>query len=144
MIIYFWGRERERQSMSGGGAEREADTESKAGSGRWAVSYRAQGGAWTHDLWDHDLGRSQAFNRCPSLIHSKSVAGWDDNIWGHWVKQNVLKLISPVFYFLKTWLPKYLKVHTRFILYVFGWGCWEVGNTEVATRLQRNWYRIRL
>ena len=35
MFIYFW--DRERQSMSGGGAEREGDTESEAGSGLWAV-----------------------------------------------------------------------------------------------------------
>ena len=33
--IYFW--DRERQSMNGGGAEREGDTESEAGSGLWAV-----------------------------------------------------------------------------------------------------------
>ena len=31
MFIYFW--DRERQSMNGGGAEREGDTESETGSG---------------------------------------------------------------------------------------------------------------
>ena len=36
MFIYFW--ERKRQSMNRGGAEREGDTESKAGSRLWAVS----------------------------------------------------------------------------------------------------------
>ena len=36
MFIYFW--DRERQSMSGGGAEREGDTESEADSRLWAVS----------------------------------------------------------------------------------------------------------
>ena len=36
MFIYFWRRE--RQSVSGGGAEREGDTESEAGSRLWAVS----------------------------------------------------------------------------------------------------------
>ena len=36
MFIYFW--ERQRQSVSTGGAEREGDTESEAGSGLWAVS----------------------------------------------------------------------------------------------------------
>ena len=36
MFIYFW--DRERQSMSGGGAEREGDTESEAGSRLWAVN----------------------------------------------------------------------------------------------------------
>ena len=30
MFVYFW--DRERQSMNGGGAEREGDTESEAGS----------------------------------------------------------------------------------------------------------------
>ena len=35
-FIYFW--DRERQTMSRGGAEREGDTESKAGSRLWAVS----------------------------------------------------------------------------------------------------------
>ena len=38
MFVYFWERERERQSVSGGGAEREGDTESEAGSRLWAVS----------------------------------------------------------------------------------------------------------
>ena len=38
MFIYFWQRERERQGMSGGGAEREGDTESETGSRLWAVS----------------------------------------------------------------------------------------------------------
>ena len=36
MFIYFW--DRERQSMNGGGAEREGDTESEAGSRLWAFS----------------------------------------------------------------------------------------------------------
>ena len=36
MFIYFW--DRERQSMNGGGAEREGDTESEAGSRLWAIS----------------------------------------------------------------------------------------------------------
>ena len=35
-FIYFW--DRERQSMNGGGAERQGDTESEAGSRLWAVS----------------------------------------------------------------------------------------------------------
>ena len=36
-FIYFFG-DRERQSMNGGGAEREGETESEAGSRLWAVS----------------------------------------------------------------------------------------------------------
>ena len=42
MFIYFWGRE--RQSMSGGGSEREGDTESEAGSRLWAVSTEPDAG----------------------------------------------------------------------------------------------------
>ena len=44
MFIYFWQRERERQSMSQGGAEREGDTESEAGSRLRAVSPEPNGG----------------------------------------------------------------------------------------------------
>ena len=36
MFIHFW--EREKQSMSRGGAQREGDTELEAGSRLWAVS----------------------------------------------------------------------------------------------------------
>ena len=42
MFIYFW--DTERQSMSGGGAEREGDTESKAGSRLWALSTEPDAG----------------------------------------------------------------------------------------------------
>ena len=38
MFIQFWETERERQSVSGGEAEREGGTESKAGSGLRAIS----------------------------------------------------------------------------------------------------------
>ena len=38
MFIYFWERERERQSGSLGGAEREGDTESEVSSRLSAVS----------------------------------------------------------------------------------------------------------
>ena len=41
-FIYFW--DRERQSMNGGGAEREGDTESEAGSRLWAVSTEPDAG----------------------------------------------------------------------------------------------------
>ena len=41
-FIYFW--DRERQSMNGGGAEREGDTESEEGSRLWAVSTEADAG----------------------------------------------------------------------------------------------------
>ena len=38
MFIYFWEKERKRQSGSQGAAEREGDTESEAGSRLLAVS----------------------------------------------------------------------------------------------------------
>ena len=42
VYFYFW--DRERQSMSWGGADREGDTESKAGSRLWAVSTEPNAG----------------------------------------------------------------------------------------------------
>ena len=59
-FIYFW--DRERQSMNGGGAEREGDTESEAGS-RLSCQHRALRGAHTHRPWDHDLSWSWKPNR---------------------------------------------------------------------------------
>ena len=51
----------ERQSMSGGGAERWGDTESQAASRLSAVS-REPGAARTHEPWDHDLSGSGTIN----------------------------------------------------------------------------------
>ena len=50
MFIYFW--DRERQSMSREGAEREGDTESEAGSRLWAVSTEPDAGL---ELTDHEI-----------------------------------------------------------------------------------------
>ena len=44
MFIYYFERERERQSVSGGRAERGGDTESEAGSGLQAVSTEPDAG----------------------------------------------------------------------------------------------------
>ena len=44
MFIYYWEKERERQSMSMGGAETGEDTESKAGSRLRAVSTEPDAG----------------------------------------------------------------------------------------------------
>ena len=41
-FIYFW--DRKRQSMNGGGSEREGDTESETGSRLWAVSTEPDAG----------------------------------------------------------------------------------------------------
>ena len=61
--VYLFLRQRERQSMNRGWAEREGDTESETGSGLWAVSTGAQCGARTHRPRDHDLSRSRTLNR---------------------------------------------------------------------------------
>ena len=50
MFMYFW--ERQRQNMSRGGAEREGDTESKAGSRLRAVSTETDAGL---ELMDREI-----------------------------------------------------------------------------------------
>ena len=57
--VYLLLRDRERQSMSRGGAEREGDTESEAGSRLRAVSTEPDVGLETHKPGDHDLSQSQ-------------------------------------------------------------------------------------
>ena len=46
--------EKQRQSLSGGGAEREGDTESEAGSRLWALSHKAWHRDWTHQPRAHE------------------------------------------------------------------------------------------
>ena len=48
MFIYFW--DRVRQSMNGGGSEREGDTESETGSRLWAVSTEPRAGLELKDF----------------------------------------------------------------------------------------------
>ena len=50
MFIYFW--DRERQSMNGGGAEREGDTEYEAGSRLRAISPELDAGL---ELTDREI-----------------------------------------------------------------------------------------
>ena len=50
VFIYFW--DRERQSMNGGGAEREGDTESETGSRLWAISPEPDAGL---ELTDREI-----------------------------------------------------------------------------------------
>ena len=50
MFIYFWRKE--RQSMGGGGAEREGDTESEMGFRLWAVSTEPDVGL---ELTNHEI-----------------------------------------------------------------------------------------
>ena len=47
-----WEREKERQSTSGGGAERKGDRESEAGSRLWAVSTEPDAGL---ELMDREI-----------------------------------------------------------------------------------------
>ena len=70
--------EREGQRASGGGAEREGDTESEAGSGLRAPQHREGGGARTLELRDPDLSRSRKLHRlsrpgAPTGRHLKKV-----------------------------------------------------------------------
>ena len=51
LLIYFWG-DRERQSMNGGGAEREGDTESETGSRLRAISPEPDAGL---ELTDREI-----------------------------------------------------------------------------------------
>ena len=61
--VYLFLTERERQNVSGGGAKREEDTESKAGSIR-AVSTEPDAELELTDRErDHDLSRGRTFNR---------------------------------------------------------------------------------
>ena len=63
--------------MSGGGAERDGDTESEAGSRLWAVSTEPNGGEEGSfpqegtELWDHDLNWSRTLNQ---LSHTGAPA----------------------------------------------------------------------
>ena len=50
----------QRQSTSGGGAEREGNTESETGSRLWAVRIESNAGL---KPWDHDLNRSRTLNQ---------------------------------------------------------------------------------
>ena len=55
-FIYFW--DRERQSMNGGGAEREGDTESETGSRLWAISPEPDAGLELTDRENSQTARS--------------------------------------------------------------------------------------
>ena len=65
MFIIF-----ERERMSRGGAERDGDTESEAGSSL-SCQHRAWHGAQTPEPQDHDLSQSQTLNR---LSHPGALA----------------------------------------------------------------------
>ena len=83
MFIYFWGRE--RQSMSGGGSEREGDTESEAGSRLWAGSTEPDAGLeLTNREIMHDLSQSRSLNRLSHPGAPKSFFKKSKNLEGNW------------------------------------------------------------
>ena len=62
IFLHLFIFERQRQRVSRVGEEREADTESKAGSRLQAVSPEPDG-ALTCEPWDHDPSQSQTLNQ---------------------------------------------------------------------------------
>ena len=75
--VYLFLRDGERQSVSGGGAERE-----RARHRIWSrlqaliCQHRARRGSRSHEPWDHDLSRSWMFNRL-SLPGTPIYLFWD-------------------------------------------------------------------
>ena len=61
LFIYLFERERERAHKSGRGRERRYRIWSRLQA--LSCQRRAWLGAWTHKLWDRDLGRSRTLNR---------------------------------------------------------------------------------
>ena len=95
-----------RQSVSGGGAEREGDTESEAGSRLLASGQRkAWCGAWTHKLWDHDPNWSRTLNwlnhpHAPSNMFFK-IENSHLNL-DFWLSLKLVRSVAQSFYFCTT------------------------------------------
>ena len=74
-FIYFW--DRERQSMNGGGAEREGDTELETGSRLWAISPEPDAGLEPTDreivTWLKSDAQPTAPPRGPYFIFSNTL-----------------------------------------------------------------------
>ena len=84
---------RERQSVSGGGAEREGDTDSEAGSRLQALSHqpRARRGARTHGPREHDLSPSDHYccslakaELCPLSFFEEGQSPPTREFWAPW------------------------------------------------------------
>ena len=72
MFIYlFW---RDRDSISGGGAERQRETQNpkQAPDSELSRQHRPQRGAQTHEPWDHDLSQSQM----PNQLKHPDASSW--------------------------------------------------------------------
>ena len=78
MFIYFW--EPERQSMSGGGAEREGDKESQAGSRLWAVGTEPDAGLELTNreitTWAEAGSLTDWATQAPLYLHPLKAAAW--------------------------------------------------------------------
>ena len=81
--VYLFLRQRERQSMNGGGAEREGDTELEAGSRLWAISPEPDAGLKLTDreivTWAEVGPLTDWATQAPQesiLLFSSSVLGW--------------------------------------------------------------------
>ena len=83
MFIYFW--ERQRQSVRGGVAEREGDTEPETGSRLWTVSTEPDVGLELTNR-DHDLSWSQTLNDWAT----QAPLGWEN------LKQAPCSVKSPI------------------------------------------------
>ena len=70
-FTYFW--DRERQSMNGGGAEREGDTESENRFQALSHQPRAQRGARTHGPRDRDLAEVRRLTDCATQAPHKGT-----------------------------------------------------------------------
>ena len=116
MFIYFW--DRERWSISGGGAEREGDTESEAGSRLWALNcqHRAWREARIHKPGDNDLswGRTRnqlshpgapyvsssiqmfprSFMHVIHVFHACFMHVLQDLLWSNWGQKQQLNCIN--------------------------------------------------
>ena len=80
MFIYFWERQREHEQGRGRVRERGRH---RIWSRLLALScqHRARCGAWTHELWDHDLSQSQMLNQ---LSHPGTPRNLDFNKSARW------------------------------------------------------------
>ena len=93
MFIYFWERERQRQSVSRGRAERGGH---RIRSRLQVLNCQdgAQCGARTHEPWNHNLSRSRTLNRLshPGTPHNTKYlgnAGVSEISYNHPTKQMV-------------------------------------------------------
>ena len=74
MFIYFW--DIERQSMNGGGSDREGDPESETGSRLWAVSTEPDAGL---ELTDREIMTWAEVGRLTDWATQAPLSNWNLN-----------------------------------------------------------------